>query len=240
MRVRSPVREDAQEEETATYSSILTWNMPQMGLQRVGHDLTTKGLRAQGTKTGPKLNYARKQQPLLQTTFQMVLIQINFSYVPLPPAPSQCFSTETNGVWGETILCWVGLVPCITGHLISHLQTASPPLYLPKPPRGQYGCCLRTAHLMGGRRFPAKMAYCIISNMGSLSGKAVWQVKRILALQSERSGFKPQLFTHWLCEVGQVISPLRSQAILSTKRVNTNSCLIAGTHRVMSSENCLL
>ena len=47
-RVRSPVQEDAQEEEMATYSIILTWNMPQMeepgglqsmGSQRVGHDL---------------------------------------------------------------------------------------------------------------------------------------------------------------------------------------------------------
>ena len=108
--VRSPVREDAQEEEMATYSSILTWNMPQMeepgglqsmGLQRVGHDLATKGLHAQGTKTAPELNHAGNNSLCCsQTTFQMVLIQINFSYVPLPPAPSQCFSTETNGVWG--------------------------------------------------------------------------------------------------------------------------------------------
>ena len=60
----------------ATYSSILTWNMPQMeepgglqsmGLQRVGHDLATKRLHAQGTKTAPELNHARKQQPLLQS-----------------------------------------------------------------------------------------------------------------------------------------------------------------------------
>ena len=75
-RVRSPVQEDAQEEEMATYSIILTWNMPQMeepgglqsmGSQRVGHDLAIKGLCAQGTKPAPKLHHARKQQPLLQS-----------------------------------------------------------------------------------------------------------------------------------------------------------------------------
>ena len=38
-----------------------------MGLQSVGHDLATKGLHAQGTKTAPELNHARKQQPLLQS-----------------------------------------------------------------------------------------------------------------------------------------------------------------------------
>ena len=55
-----------------THSSILTSSIAQMeepgglqsmGSQRVGQDLVTKGLSAQGTKTAPKLNHARKQQP---------------------------------------------------------------------------------------------------------------------------------------------------------------------------------
>ena len=59
-----------------THSSILTSNIAQMeepgglqsmGSQRVGQDLATKGLSAQGTKTAPKLNHERKQQPPLQS-----------------------------------------------------------------------------------------------------------------------------------------------------------------------------
>ena len=51
MLVGSLVQEDPPEKETATHSSILTWEIPwtedlgglqSMGLQRVGHDVMTK------------------------------------------------------------------------------------------------------------------------------------------------------------------------------------------------------
>ena len=69
-------QEDPLEKGMVTHSSILAWRIPQMeepgglqsmGSQRVGHDLAIKGLCAQGTKPAPKLNHARKQQPLLQS-----------------------------------------------------------------------------------------------------------------------------------------------------------------------------
>ena len=70
MQVRSLGWEDPLEEEMATHSGILAWEIPwteepgglqSMGLQRVGHDLVTKQQQQQYQKVGMCLSYYRMQ-----------------------------------------------------------------------------------------------------------------------------------------------------------------------------------
>lgn len=110
--------------------------------------------QSEWTNMTPKLNHARKQQLLLYLSDLSNGFRLTFHTFPL--LLKQCFSTGTTGLWGKTILCWVGLQMRSRAFNIPVPQTAFSALPFPTPPRGSIWVLLErhSSHWEAGGSLP--------------------------------------------------------------------------------------